>query len=265
VSREAERSPDERDSAPAPSETDRPGQHRLRSTWGKRLRWFTAEFLVVVAGVLVALALNAWYQDRVDAKREAGYLEQLAADLRQSEAALAEAVSFNESQREKLLELIALFDQEQAPSSESFRELTTLTIAPRQPTLSTAQAIVETGDLQLIADDRLRSAIIQYVGAGESYNETQDAVAWEWLARSIRDYYALVRPGAGPDHPFAVAPDEALSDEALFDAAFDLQLGYQNHTRLQRKMLERVRSVQDHIDRVRAESSSRPGLTSTRW
>lgn len=258
MSREAEGSSHERGSASAPSESDGHGQHRLRRTWGRRLRWFTAEFLVVVAGVLVALALNAWYQDRVDAQREAGYLEQLAADLRESEVALAEAVSFNDSQREKLLELITLFDEEQAPSPESFRELTTLTIAPRQPTLSTAQAIVETGDLQLIADDRLRSAIIQYVGAGESYNETQDAVAWEWLTPSIRSYYELVRPGAGPDHPFAIAPDEALADESLFDAAFDLQLGYHNHIRLQRKMLERVRSVQDHIDRVRAESSLRP-------
>jgi hypothetical protein len=27
---------------------------------GPRLRWFAAEFLVVVTGVLVALAMNAW-------------------------------------------------------------------------------------------------------------------------------------------------------------------------------------------------------------
>ncbi len=36
--------------------------------FARGLRWFAAEFAVVVSGVLVALALQAWYQSRQDAR-----------------------------------------------------------------------------------------------------------------------------------------------------------------------------------------------------
>ena len=212
------------------------------------VRWFAGEFLVVVSGVLVALALNASYQARVDAEREAGYLEQLAADLRESQAALGEALAASEAQRERVMELLALIQAESVPTDEEFDEITTLSIAPAQPTLSTAQAIVETGDLHLIRDDALRSAIVQYVGAGEAYREVEDAIAWEWLTPSIRSYYEIVRPGLRPGHPFAMSPEEALQQEALYDAAYDLQLGYSNHIRMQERMLDVVRRMQEQVD-----------------
>jgi hypothetical protein len=213
------------------------------------LRWFTGEFLVVVSGVLVVLALNASYQARVEAERETGYLEQLAADLEESETALQQAVSAGEAQRDRVMALLALLHAEEVPGQERFDELTTLSIAPAQPTLSTAQAIVETGDLHLIRDDALRAAIVQYVGAGESYREVEDAIAWEWLTPSIRDFYEIVRPGLR-GHPFAVSPAEALEQPALYDIAFDLQLGYSNHIRMQSRMLAGVQRIRDEVDRV---------------
>jgi hypothetical protein len=231
-----------------------PGSPRRRRSWFEAARWFGAEFLVVLSGVLVALALNAAYSQRVDARREAAYLEQLTADLLESETVLEQALADNAAEREKLMQLLTLFVRPEPPTNDEFDELKILSIAAAQPTLSTAQAVVRTGDLQLIDDDSLRNAIIQYVGAGEAYYEVQDAVAREWLTSSIRDYYAIVRPGAGPNHPFKVLPGEALSRRELFDVAYDLQLGYSNFIRLQRRMLERVRNIQAEVVRVRAES-----------
>jgi hypothetical protein len=109
-------------------------------------------------------------------------------------------------------------------------------------------AIVETGDLHLIRDAALRSAIVQYVGAGESYREVEDAIAWEWLTPSIRAYYEIVRPGLRPGHPFAMSPEKALQQAALYDAAYDLQLGYSNHIRMQERMLAGVRRMQEQVD-----------------
>lgn len=42
--------------------------------WRPKLRWFAAEIVVVVAGVLIALALNAWWGARQDAAAERSYL-----------------------------------------------------------------------------------------------------------------------------------------------------------------------------------------------
>ena len=219
-------------------------------SWVRGIRWFAAEFLVVVSGVLVALALNAFYQDRVDAQREAGYIEQLAADLQESEAAFEAAVAGNEAERAKVMQLLAFFGEETPPSREQFDEVRVLSTRLAQPTLSTAQAVVETGDLQLIRDDALRSAIIQYVGAGEAYAETQDAIAWEWLTPLIRSYYQIVRPGLGPGHRLSMSPDELLAQDALYDIAFDLQLAYSNHLRAQKAMLLDIRDIQVKIEGV---------------
>ena len=51
------------------------------------LRWFATEFLVVMTGVLVALAVDAWWKKQTDLQLERTYLEQIALDL---EEALAE-------------------------------------------------------------------------------------------------------------------------------------------------------------------------------
>jgi hypothetical protein len=54
------------------------------------LRWFAAEFLVVLTGVLVALAMNAWWTDRTDRQRERAALRYLVADLQAAERSVAE-------------------------------------------------------------------------------------------------------------------------------------------------------------------------------
>ena len=61
------------------------GGARPTSLLGTRLRWFLAEFLVVVAGVWVAMGLSGLVDKRRDLQREQVYLQQLSADLGTSE------------------------------------------------------------------------------------------------------------------------------------------------------------------------------------
>lgn len=60
-----------------------------RWDWRRGVRWFGAEFLVVVTGVLVALALNAWWGERQDRDLEQDYLRQLAADVQETRSGFA--------------------------------------------------------------------------------------------------------------------------------------------------------------------------------
>jgi hypothetical protein len=47
----------------------------------KGLKWIFPEFLVVVTGVLVAFALNSWWMDMKDQKKEEAYLTQVLQDV----------------------------------------------------------------------------------------------------------------------------------------------------------------------------------------
>lgn len=45
--------------------------------WRSKARWFAAEYLIVVLGVLTAVAVNAWWVEGQEAAREAQALERL--------------------------------------------------------------------------------------------------------------------------------------------------------------------------------------------
>src|SRR5687768_1972170 len=47
-----------------------------------RLRHRVADFLMIVAGVLVALAADAWWDARIERQRSGNYLDRIAAELR---------------------------------------------------------------------------------------------------------------------------------------------------------------------------------------
>jgi hypothetical protein len=63
--------------------------HPVRPTIRAGLRWFAAEFLVVLSGVLVALIVNAWWTQRSDIQAERSYLTYLVSDLSQAERNVA--------------------------------------------------------------------------------------------------------------------------------------------------------------------------------
>jgi hypothetical protein len=146
--------------------TKRPGPSR-------RVRWvhkswigrFLFEFVVVVAGVLVALALNAWLQDRQDAKSEAGYLALLSRDLDRTITDLEEFVAFEKRQlddgvlAQRSIARVPIQDDTERVSEALAHLLTRQTMVLRN---STYLDLVNTGHLSLIRDDALRDEIVDF-------------------------------------------------------------------------------------------------------
>jgi len=138
---------------------------RSARTWGPRLRWFGAEFLVVVTGVLVAIALNAWYQGRRDATTEATYLALLSRDVERTVADLQEAAAFERSQEMNGLTAYRAFSSRRAgPEPDSVRVALTQLLVRRTATLSKAtyEDLLSTGNLSLISDRALRDRIVRF-------------------------------------------------------------------------------------------------------
>jgi len=147
-----------------------------RSTWiwGRRLRWFGAEFLVVVSGVLVAVALNAWYQGRRDAATEATYLALLSRDVEHTMADLREAAAWERSQELNGLMAYRAFSSRRAgPEPDSVRVALTNLLVRRTATLSKAtyEDLLSTGSLGLIGNRALRDRIVRFYDASTTLTD----------------------------------------------------------------------------------------------
>ncbi len=161
-----------------------------RWNWQRAARWFGAEFLVVVTGVLVALAVGAWWEGRQDAEMERVYLEQLAADLRETERAAADADAFlRPVDRAGSLLWLAFYEADLPPRDSvlAWAEQAMWTSTLR-PVTGTAEALVATGDLALIRDDSLRAAVTAYLERtrGRLYDHEQFDRAWAEADRRMR-------------------------------------------------------------------------------
>lgn len=96
----------------------------------RRILKLSTEFIVIVAGVLVALAADRWNQGRIDVEAETEYIARLEAEIRRdglrAEAFLAAGPSISDANRA----LMGLVEQSEAPADlvgaivAAFRELT---------------------------------------------------------------------------------------------------------------------------------------------
>jgi hypothetical protein len=131
----------------------------------KRFAWLLSEFLVVVMGVLVAITIDGWWNDRQDREREAVYLQQLANDLARSEAELADVSGFVRGLAVSSAKVMkAFWDPALRERPELLEDLILTHRSTRYlPTTGTARALVNSGNIDLVQSPRIRSAIIEYL------------------------------------------------------------------------------------------------------
>jgi hypothetical protein len=211
-------------------------------------RWRRAirDVALIVAGVLIALAANAWWQARADQARARVYVTQLLADVRANELELRSAFQLDSTTAVGMQRLLNALDRVPAPPRDSLREWMQrppVFYSNPRPHLGTVNALMETGEIRLFRDERLRSAVIAYASAMEEERaEASRAVdvlvpGGLLLARRFRDA-GLPTVGPGPDGRFRPAALERLtdgvaaswpairSDPQVFEALLDATVGY---------------------------------------
>ena len=248
---------------------------RPRWDWRGAARWFGAEFLVVVTGVLVALAVGAWWQGRQNAVSEQAYLRQLAADLRETERAATAADAFLRPVDRAGSLLWLAFYEAAAPPRDSLlawaeRAMWTSTV---RPVVGTAEALVATGDLALIRDDSLRTAVTAYLERtrGRLYDHEQFDQAWAAAERRMRRHVDptesalrlydaetlggyLAQMGVPEtdlselEAPFPFDPGPFLRDPDALQDAFEMANAKRNLLTVRRAMAEDARALRRRVE-----------------
>jgi hypothetical protein len=149
----------------------------VSSLRGLQVGHFMAELGLLVAGILIALAVNGWIEDRRDARTEHLYLERLARDLEQDLDVLREFAAFEERQTaDALLAYRPLCAG--AADADRDRVAAALDHLTTRRTIRLARAtysdLVATGNLRLIRDADLRDRIVKLYESNERWSTIID-------------------------------------------------------------------------------------------
>jgi hypothetical protein len=144
----------------------------------KTWRRLAAEFVVIVVGVLVALAFDQWRETLSEQRQGDFYLEALEGDLRADSVALEVAVLRARNVQANLVrfEEILGMDHVVVDPDSVARFVTSSTIANIDPSFATGtmRGLTASGDSRLLQDLGLRSQVLDYL----SYTESASG----WLA-----------------------------------------------------------------------------------
>jgi hypothetical protein len=192
------------------------------------------EFAVIVAGVLCALAAQAWWEGREQREREATYLRQLLADTRVNGARVAEAVAVDSLAALSAARAAdALTSTGPPPPPDSLvRWISMAGVGSDLQTVAGSyRAVVGSGELRLIRSDSLRAALAAYASFLE--NETERQRQFRMLVSEAAGDMAAAMPFMRRvflDGPTAEGVDVAAlrADPRVARVVFTVQVGSAN-------------------------------------
>ena len=135
------------------------------SLLNRRLLFFAAELILIVAGVLIALAIDQWVSDARDRQTEELYLQLLARDLDEISQRLDDQLVFEQGMVDTSARAYAALSaaDPRVNKDEIGRLLGSLgTRKTLSLTSATYNEMVDSGQLQLIESSDLRDSLIRY-------------------------------------------------------------------------------------------------------
>jgi len=189
----------------------------LRSAqWGRVL----LELALIVVGILIALAVDSWIDDRRDARAERQYLEQLAQDLERDLAMLEESLHFEQTQVDNSALAYRALRQGVAPEQREAVASALGTLTARR-TLRLGRAtytdLLSTGNLRLIGNAGLRDRIVRLYENNERAQMIRDRNNQEFVDRMYMTHlldYGYVAPRPARELPTITQNDQAFARRA---------------------------------------------------
>lgn len=132
----------------------------------KYLLYAAGEIALVVMGILIALQINNWNDNRKNNNLEQEYLIRLHDDLEEEESYIESFITYNEKVSDFAKEAIEFFEYGDIAFENSQNALITLYQASQfndaRTTSSTYKELNSSGQINLIKNYNLRSSIISY-------------------------------------------------------------------------------------------------------
>jgi hypothetical protein len=211
------------------------------------------EIAIVTIGILIAFALEAWWDNRATAREEQVHLRALAADLEQNVSGLKRLISSEEAIMASTEELLRRARGEAPRSDATLGELVSsvFNYGRYEPVMGAYEALVNSGGLALIQDENLRAAIAAYAA------DIRGRYEESW---SDEHYFAFSREFAGPITLLAAGgaaenADDPVFDELLRNRRFQEHLAMRHFSErdMTNKYRRLLKQADDVLARLRAQ------------
>lgn len=122
------------------------------------------EIGIVAIGILIAFALDAWWDDRSLSRQEQVHLRALASDFQQNVDSLKKLIAIEQQISSSSHQLLLRAQNSEAGSSEPLTPLmrNVFNSARYEPVMGAYEALVNSAGLTLITDDPLRASLAQF-------------------------------------------------------------------------------------------------------
>jgi hypothetical protein len=150
---------------------------------GRRL---LLEALVVIASILIAFALDAWWDQRASQRTEAAHLRALQSDFEQNVSRLEQAIKREERIAEASRSLLLLANRPDASfSGDSVSNLLgqVFNSGRFDPVMGAYEAVVSSGGLAQVRDDSLRLALADFASylEGRYFERYSDELYFDFV------------------------------------------------------------------------------------
>ena len=159
--------------------------HRLRKKLLKEnkirsyLTYAIGEIILIVFGILIALTINNWNQNRLNREKEQFYLEGLRSEFEQSHAKLLKLMEVNRLNYEESKKLAAYIHSSDKPGEKELSEMLYNAFSfeiDYNPNNSLLNEIINSGGLKMISNAALRSHLIQWESRIQSIHRQESAL-----------------------------------------------------------------------------------------
>lgn len=173
----------------------------------KYIKYAVGEIVLVVIGILIALAINNYSEEKKERLKERAFLKEINLDFKSNKAQLDSIISFNKVSlhaSNRLLKVIKLFDLKRPEANksnahvvDSIRYYNSLAWRNKSfnPKNGTVEALLNSSSFDLIENDTLRRYLISWKDVLGDYLE-EEKFAVRFLTN---EYGPWVRKSFDPD------------------------------------------------------------------
>lgn len=145
-----------------------------------------AELATIIAGVLIALAVNAWWERRQERNEAEQYMRQLLVDFQVNQRRLQGTIQAETQRLELVNRVLDRTFHRAYPSADSLATPTGYN--QFDPLTGTVAALLQTGDLRLLPNDSLRFELIAFSALVDEVNTSlhhTETLIWNSTERVI--------------------------------------------------------------------------------